>query len=59
MRKALGTLPWVEHDSIQTDIPNREVRFNLKEKSAFNVDDVKKALKGQGFADAELQSGPP
>ena len=58
MRKALGTLPWVEQATIQTDVAKREVRFNLKEKGAFNVDAVKKALKGQGFAKAEVKSGP-
>ena len=55
MRSALGTLPWVEQASIQTDVDKREVRFNLKEKSAFNADEVKKALKDQGFPVAQLK----
>jgi hypothetical protein len=58
VRKALGTLPWVEHATIQTDVDKREVRFNLKDKSAFNPDEVKKALKAEGF-DAEVKAGPP
>ena len=58
MRKALGTLPWVEQDSIQTDVDNREVRFNLKDKTAFDMEAVKQALKAQGFREATLKSAP-
>ena len=56
MRKALGTLPWVEHATVETDVDKREVRFNLKDKGAFNQDEVKEALKAQGFAKAEVKS---
>jgi hypothetical protein len=58
VRKALGTLPWVEHATIQTDVDSREVRFNLRDKDGFNEDEVKQALKAQGFAKSELKSGP-
>ncbi|MCI0455739.1 MAG: hypothetical protein L0Z62_02000 [Gemmataceae bacterium] len=34
---------------MQTDIPRREVRFNLKDREGFNEDEVKKALTDQGF----------
>jgi hypothetical protein len=58
VRKALGTLPWVEHDTVQTDPDHREVRFNLKDKSAFNEEEVRKALQGQGFREMTVKSGP-
>jgi hypothetical protein len=58
VRKALGTLPWVEQDSIQIDIPNREVRFNLKDKGAFKEEELKKALKAQGFPVVTVKSAP-
>ena len=58
MRKALGTLPWVEQATVQTDVGKREVRFNLTDKAAFNADELKNALKNQGFATAEVKSGP-
>ena len=58
MRAALGTLPWVEHDSIQADIKRQEVRFNLKDKSQFNADAVKKALATQRFANVTVKSAP-
>ena len=58
MRKALGTLPWVEQASVVTDVDRREVRFNLKDQSAFNLDEAKRALKTQGFAEVELSAGP-
>jgi hypothetical protein len=57
VRKALGTLPWVEQDSIQTIIDTREVRFDLKDKTAFNEEAVKAALKAQGFKEASLKQG--
>jgi hypothetical protein len=59
VRNALGTLPWVEQDSIQIDTTKHELRFNLKDKSAFNLDAVKSALKAQGFDTVELLAGPP
>ena len=58
MRKALETLPCVEQASVQTDVGRREVRFNLKDKGAFNLDETRKALKAQGFAEVELKAGP-
>ena len=58
MRKALGTLPWVEQASIQTDVNKRQVRFNLKDKSAWSADEVKNALKNQGFPTVEVKSAP-
>jgi hypothetical protein len=58
VRKALGTLPWVEQASIQADTDRREVRFNLKDKSAFNLEAARDALKAQRFPVVELKSGP-
>ena len=55
MRRALGTLPWVEQDTIQTDADRREVRFNLKG-GGFDEEAVKKALKDQGFAEVAVKS---
>jgi len=43
---------------VQTDVGKREVRFNLTDKAAFDADEVKNALKNQGFATAEVKSGP-
>jgi hypothetical protein len=39
-------------------VDRREVRFDLKDKAAFNLDAVKTALKGQRFSEVELKSGP-
>jgi hypothetical protein len=58
VRKALATLPWVEQVSVQTDVNKREVRFNLKDKSAWRADEVKNALKDQGFPAVEVKSAP-
>jgi hypothetical protein len=59
VRNALGTLPWVEHDSIQTDVDKREVRFDLKDKKGFNEEEVRKALKEKGFPELTVRSTPP
>jgi hypothetical protein len=39
-------------------VDRREVRFNLKDKGAFNLDEAKRALKAQGFAEVELKAAP-
>jgi len=36
----------------------RELRFCLKDKSQFNGVTLKKALKAEGFPDAQVKSGP-
>ncbi|MBI1913730.1 MAG: hypothetical protein HYS12_03090 [Planctomycetes bacterium] len=58
MRLALGTLPWVEQDSVQTDVDKREVRFNLKDKKGFQEEEVRKALKAEGFREMTVRSVP-
>ena len=37
----------------------RELRFCLKDKSQFNDEALKKALKAQGFPDVQVKAGPP
>jgi len=56
VRSALGTLPWVEKATIVTDVKTREVLFNLTDKTAFNEDEVRKALKAQGFPQMTVKS---
>jgi hypothetical protein len=58
VRAALGTLPWVEQGTVQTDVDRREVRFNLADKGGFNEEEVKKALKAQGFPEVTVKSAP-
>jgi hypothetical protein len=58
VRKALATLPWVEQGSIQTDVNKTEVRFDLKDKTAFDEAAVKKALTEQGFPVVTVKAAP-
>lgn len=58
MRAALATLPWVEQDSITADVSTRMVTFAIKDKSKFKMEQVKEALKEQGYLEVELISGP-
>jgi hypothetical protein len=59
VRGALGTLPWVEQGTIQTDVKTRQVRFVVKDPARFNEAEVQKALKSQGFRQASVKSGSP
>jgi hypothetical protein len=58
VRKALATLPWVEQGTVQTDVGTREVHFNLKDKSAWNEDEVRKSLKAQRFPEVTVKVAP-
>jgi hypothetical protein len=58
VRRALGTLSWIEHSTIVTDWDNREVRFNLLDKSSFNETTAREALQKEGFREVTVKSGP-
>lgn len=58
-RAALATLPWVEQDSIKTDVPNHEVRFKLKDRAAWNENAIRSAFKGQAFPELTVTTMPP
>ena len=58
MQAALKTLPWVEPDSIQADVPAREVKFTVKDKQEFDLQAVKDALAKENFHAVTLKSGP-
>jgi len=58
VRKALATLPWVEQETVQTDVPTREVRFNVKDKAAWSEVEVKKALNDQRFPVVTVRAAP-
>jgi hypothetical protein len=58
VRAALATLPWVEQKTIQTDIPTREVRFNLTDKKAWNEAEVKAALNAKSFSKVTVTTSP-
>jgi hypothetical protein len=40
------------------DFKARELKFGFKERDRFDAEAVQRALKGQGFANVELLSGP-
>jgi hypothetical protein len=41
------------------EFKTRELRFDLRDKSKFNAQEVMSALKAEGFADAEFTSASP
>jgi hypothetical protein len=58
VRAALATLPWVEQDSITANVGTRIVTFAVKDKSKFDMEQVKEALEQQHYSEVELISGP-
>jgi hypothetical protein len=58
VREALTTLPWVEPKTIVADRRTQQVKFTVKTKSAFDLDEVKKAL-GERYDDGvAVLTGP-
>jgi hypothetical protein len=59
VRSALGTLPWVEQDSIIPDVKRQQVTFGIKDKKRFDLAQLKQAIEGQtSFKLGEVLSGP-
>jgi copper chaperone CopZ len=48
--KKLSTLPWIAPDSIEADRKLRQVKFTVKDRTAFNLDAAKEAV-GSYYAD--------
>ena len=58
MSEKLITLPWVESDTIKTDLKLRQAKFIVKDPAKFNMDEVKQAL-GPRYGDGvKLLTGP-
>ncbi len=58
MSRLLATLPCVEPDTIKTDAKKLQVRFAVKDRAAFNLDDVKRVLTGRYSGGVQVLSGP-
>jgi hypothetical protein len=44
VRNALISLPWVEKDSVVPNLSTQTVRFAVKDKRKFNLDEVQQAV---------------
>jgi hypothetical protein len=55
--EALATLPWVEPATITTDRKSRQVRFAVKDRTAFDPGAVTEAIAGKGFKGARMLTG--
>ena len=60
MCEALKSLPWVDPNSIKADAKTHRAKFAVKDKSKFNLDEIKTALaaKDEKYATVKLISGP-
>ncbi len=56
--EGLAMLPWVDADSIQPDRKLKQVRFRVKERSAFDLAAVKEIIAKKGYKDVTLLTGP-
>jgi hypothetical protein len=55
---ALESLPWVEQGSVRIDLKLGQAEFAVKDRSAFNLAEVRKAIARRGFAVSKVVSGP-
>ena len=58
MHDALAALPCVEPDSIKVNVPSKEARFTVKDKSNCSRQDLNKAIEGAGFTLAAVKQTP-
>ena len=58
MSTALATLPWVESATIQTDAKKRQVKFVVKDRAKFNMDEISDALGPRYNYGVKLLTGP-
>jgi hypothetical protein len=58
VRCALEELPWVEEGSVEADVRRQRVRFAIKDRGAFNLEQVKQAIGKAGFRAGEVLAGP-
>jgi hypothetical protein len=56
--ESLATLPWVEKGSIEADRASRSVKFTIKDKSRFNLDEIQESLSPRYRKDLTVVSGP-
>ena len=54
----LATLQCVEPDTIKTDANKLQVRFAVKDRTAFNLDEVKRTLTGRYSSRVQVLAGP-
>ena len=58
MQNALTSLPCVEPESIKINVPAKEARFTVKDKSTCEMRDVAKAIEHAGFSVADAKMTP-
>jgi hypothetical protein len=58
VRFALEELPWVEEGSVEADISHQHVRFAIKDRAAFNVEQVRQVIGKAGFQVGKVIDGP-
>jgi hypothetical protein len=58
VRTALGSLPWVDKDSIDTDVTTKLVAFNTTDTSRYSEQDLRQALRDEGYPVVHVKRGP-
>ncbi len=58
MRQALESLPWVEKGTVRPNTRTQQVRFALRDRSKFNLDEVRTVITEKGFRVGQVLEGP-
>lgn len=58
MRDNLATLPWVEPDTIKPNGKTRQVKFTIKDRARFDLEEVKRALTPRYDDGVKVLAGP-
>jgi hypothetical protein len=55
---ALAALPWVEAQSIVADRKTQQAKFTVKDRTRFDIEKVKDAVRNAGYPGTKLLTGP-
>lgn len=58
MRLALETLPWVEEGTVEADIRRQRVTFAVKDRNAFDIEEVRHVIADSGFRVGKVIADP-
>jgi hypothetical protein len=56
--RTLAALPWVEPETIAASRKTRQVKFTVKDRAAFDPEEVKKTIRAAGYPRAAVLAGP-
>jgi hypothetical protein len=55
---SLTTVPWIDSDTIKADGKLRQVKFTVKDRAKFNLEEVKQAIGSRYASGLVVLTGP-